>query len=110
MPSFRTSNFDQEKNEVKLRLNLDLINKKKEQVEVPQAAYKKLVAKYYIQRVKHKSFLPVNLVLRKVTLSTKEPNAEKLSPTWKGPYKVIKVSRSGIYWLEDKSGKTLPHP
>ena len=30
MPSFRTSNFDKENNEAELRLNLDLLNKKRE--------------------------------------------------------------------------------
>ena len=41
--------------------------------------------------------LPGDLVLRKVTLSTKELNAGKLGPTWEGPYKVVKVSRPGTY-------------
>ena len=30
MPSFRTSNFDKENNETKLRLNFDLLDKKRE--------------------------------------------------------------------------------
>ena len=80
MPSFRISNFDKENNETKLRLNLDFLDKKRERAEVRQAAYKHQVAKYYNQRVKHKSFLPSDLVLRKVTLSTKEPNTGKLGP------------------------------
>ena len=101
MPSFRTANFNEENNEAELRLNLDLIEEKREQVEIRQVAYKHQVAKYYNQRVKHRSFLPGDLVLRKVTLSTKEPNARKLGPTWECPYKVVKVSKSRTYWLED---------
>ena len=46
----------------------------------------------------------------KVTLSTNEPNARKFGPTWEDPYKVVKVSRPGTYWLEDMDGKTLSHP
>ncbi|GFS30910.1 hypothetical protein Acr_00g0014690 [Actinidia rufa] len=95
MPSFRTSNFDKESNEIELRLNLDLLDEKKEMIELHQEAYKCKVAKYYNRRVKHQSFFPSDLVLRKVTLSTKEPSVGKLGPTWEGPYKVIKVSRSG---------------
>ncbi|GFY89059.1 hypothetical protein Acr_06g0009990 [Actinidia rufa] len=110
MPSFRTSNFDKESNEAELRLNLDLLEERREKAELRQAAYKCQVAKYYNQRVKHRSFLPADLVLRRVILSTKEPNAGKLGPTWEGPYKVIKVSRPGTYWLEDPNGKTLLHP
>ena len=110
MPSFRTSNFDKDSNDGELRLNLDLLEEKREQAGIRQAAYKHQVAKYFNQRVKHRSFLPGDLVLRKVTLSTKEPNAGKLGPTWEGPYKVVKVTRPGTYWLEDMNGKALPHP
>ncbi|GFS34945.1 hypothetical protein Acr_00g0036910 [Actinidia rufa] len=109
MPSFRTSNFDNKSNEAELRLNLDLLEERKEKAELRQATYKCQVAKYYNQRVKHRSFLLGDLVLRKVTLSTKEPNTGKLGPTWEGPYKVIKVSRPGTYWLEDPNEKALLH-
>ena len=110
LPNFRTSNFDKENNEIELRLNLDPLNEKREMAELHQMTYKCRVAKYSNQRVKRLSFLPGDLVLQKVTLSNKEPNAGKLSPTWEGPYKVIKVSRPGTYWLEYFSGKTLSHP
>ena len=110
MPNFKISNFNNENNKIKLRLNLDLFDKKRERAAVRQAAYKHQVAEYYNQRVKHKSFLPVDLVLRKVTLATKEPNIGKLNPTWEGPYKVVRVSRPRTYWLEDMNGNALPHP
>ncbi|GFY95453.1 hypothetical protein Acr_10g0008380 [Actinidia rufa] len=110
MPSFRVLNFDKEINEAELRVNLDLLEEKRESAELRQMAYKCQVAKYYNQRVRHRSFLPGDLVLRKVTLSTKEPNTGKLGPTWERPYKVIKVSRPGTYWLEDLDGKVLSHP
>ena len=110
MLSFRTLNFDKENNEAELRLNLDLLDEKRDYAEVRQAAYKHQVTKYYNQRVKHRLFLPGDLDLRKVTLSTKKLNAGKLGLTWEDPYKVVKVSRSGSYWLEDMSKKALPHP
>ncbi|GFZ00843.1 hypothetical protein Acr_14g0004780 [Actinidia rufa] len=110
MPSFRVLTFDKETNEAELRLNLDLLEERRESAELRQTAYKCQIAKYYNQRVRHRSFLPGDLVLRKVTLSTKEPNAGKLGPTWEGPYKVVKVSRPGTYWLEDLDGKALSHP
>ena len=90
MPNFRTSNFNKKDNEAELRLNLDLLDEKRERAEVCQSAYKHQVAKYYNQRVKHILFLPCNLVLRKVTLSIKELNAEKLDPTLEGPTKLSK--------------------
>ncbi|GFY95690.1 hypothetical protein Acr_10g0010750 [Actinidia rufa] len=84
--SFRTSNFNKENNKAKLRLNFDLLDEKRE------------------------PFLPGDLILRKVTLSTMKPNAGKLGFTWEGPFKVVKVSRLGTYWLEDMGGKALSHP
>ncbi|GFZ00544.1 hypothetical protein Acr_14g0001790 [Actinidia rufa] len=110
MPSFRTLNFNEKGNEGELRINLDLLDEKRESSELRQAAYKGRIAKYYNERVKHRSFLPGDLVLRRVTLSTRDPRAGKLGPTWEGPYKVIKVSKPGTCWLEDLNGKALPHP
>ncbi|GFS43263.1 hypothetical protein Acr_00g0084440 [Actinidia rufa] len=110
MLSFKSFNFDKESNEAELKLNLDLLEEKRENAELRQMAYKCQVAKYYNQRVRHRSFIPGDLVLRKVTLLTKEPNAGKLGLTWEGPYKVVKVSRLGTYWLEDLNGKALLHP
>ena len=81
MLSFRTSYFDKKNNEIELRLNLDLLDKKRERVAVRQAAYKQQVAKYCNQRIKHRFFLPSDLVLRRVTLATKESNTGKLSIT-----------------------------
>ena len=102
LPSFQISNFDKENNESKLRFNLDLLDEKKEWAEVHQAAYKHQVAIYYNQRVKHISFLLGDLVLRKVTLSTKELNARKLGPTIsKGfviPDKILLISRLPIHY------------
>ena len=40
MLSFRTLNFEKENNKTKLRLNLDLLDEKRERVEVRQVAYK----------------------------------------------------------------------
>ncbi|GFS36997.1 hypothetical protein Acr_00g0049130 [Actinidia rufa] len=110
VPSFRTLNFNEKGNEGELRINLDLLDEKRESSELRQAAYKGRIAKYYNERVKHRSFLPGDLVLRRVTLSTRDPRAGKLGPTWEGPYKVIKVSRPGTCWLEDLNEKALPHP
>ena len=40
MTSFRTSNFNKENNNAELRLNLDLLDEKRERAEIRQAVYK----------------------------------------------------------------------
>jgi hypothetical protein len=60
--------------------------------------------------VKHREFKVGDLVLRKVTLATKDPTQGKLGPTWEGPYRVVKFHRKGTYNLEKLDGTALPHP
>ena len=80
------------------------------QVAQRMAKYKQKIAEYYNRRVKLKKFNISDLVLRKVTLATKDPAQGKLSPNWEGPYRVVHYSRQGGYHLEDMEGKRLPRP
>ena len=74
------------------------------------AKYKQKIAEYYNRRVKLKKFSIGDLVLRKVTLATKDLTQGKLSPNWEGPYRVVHYLCQGRYHLEDAEGKRLPHP
>ena len=68
------------------------------------------MSRYYNQRVKLRRFNIEDLVLRKVTLATKNPTHGKLGPTWEGPYKVTHCSRQGSYHLESLDDYKLPRP
>ena len=46
MPNFRISNCDKKNNKVELRLNFDLLDKKRKRAEIRQVAYKHQVVKY----------------------------------------------------------------
>jgi len=46
------------------------------------------VAKHYNFKVRHKDFKIGDLVLRKVTGTTRGPTLGKLEPNWEGPYKI----------------------
>jgi len=48
--------------------------------------YQQRMAKYYNKRVKLRRLDIGDLVLRKVTLATKDSVQGKLGPTWEGPY------------------------
>ena len=66
--------------------------------------------KYYNQRVKLRRFNPNDMVLRKVSQTTRDPAQGKLGPTWEGPYEVVRYSRRGSNYLKDLEGNPLPHP
>uniref|UniRef100_A0A2N9GP36 RNase H type-1 domain-containing protein n=1 Tax=Fagus sylvatica TaxID=28930 RepID=A0A2N9GP36_FAGSY len=110
LTTWRTNNYDEGSNDVQLRSNLDLVDEVRDQAEARTRVYQQRMARYYDRRVKHREFKVGDLVLRKVTLATKDPTQGKLGPTWEGPYRVVKFHRRGTYHLEKLDGDALPHP
>ena len=77
-----------EHNEEALRLNLDLLDEKRDQV------------------LKH---MEDNLVLKKLLPTRKNPAHGKLGPNWEGPYIVSRVIRPDNYELQTEEGKIMSH-
>ena len=98
-----------EHNEEVLRLNLDVLEEKREQVLKCMEDYRRKTARYYDQRVKPRSYKPGDLVLKKLVPARKDPAHGKLGPSWEGPYIISRIIRPGNYELQTKEGKTLPH-
>lgn len=110
MANHRVMMYQDKDNEDQLRLNLDLIDEVRTNAEHRAAKYKNLMARQYDAMVKPKRFNIGDLVLRKVSLSTKNPAHGKLGPNWEGPYRVINCKRQGSYYLEALDGRKLEHP
>ena len=70
------------------RNELDLLEEKREKVALKFAAYKQQVKKCFDRRVRPRSFQVGDLVLREVSLATKNPAEGKLGSNWEGPYVV----------------------
>ena len=98
-----------EHNEEVLRLNLDLLEEKHEQVLKRMEDYHRKTVRYYDQRVKPRSYKPRDLVIKKLLPARKDPAHGKLGPNWEGPYIVSRIIRPGNYELQTEEGKTLPH-
>ena len=98
-----------ERNEEILRLNLDLLEEKHEQVLRRAEDYRGKTTKYYDQRARPKSFKLDDLVLKKLLLARKDPTHGKLGLNWEGPYVISRIVRPGNYELQMEEGKTLPH-
>ena len=96
-----------EHNDEALRLNLDLLDETCEQVLRRTEDYQRKTAKYYNQKVKPRSYMPGDLVLKKLLPTRKNPAHGKLGPNWEGPYIVYRVVRPGNYELQTKEGKIL---
>ena len=64
----------------------------------------------YDVMVKHICFNIGDLVLKRVSLATKNPAHGKLGSNWERPYRIINCKRQGSYYLEALDGRKLEHP
>ena len=69
-----------EHNEETLRLNLDLLEEKREQALKRAKDYQQKTIRYYDRKVRPNSFKPVDLVLKKLLPTRKDPTHGKLGP------------------------------
>ena len=72
-------------NEEVLRLNLDLLKEKREQVLKRIEDCHRKTTRYYDRRIKPRDYKPGDLVLKKLLLVRKDPTHGKLGPNWEGP-------------------------
>ena len=96
-------------NDEALRLNLDLLDEKREQVLRRTGDYQRKMARYYNKKVKPRSYMPGDLVLKNLIPARKNPAHGKLGPNWEGPYIISRVVRLGNYELQTEEGKILQH-
>ena len=73
MANHKVMTYQDKDNEEQLRLNLDLIDEVRTDVEHRTARYKNLMARQYDAMVKLRRFNIGDLVLKKVSLATKNP-------------------------------------
>ena len=88
--SIRRAWYDEKSNDEGLKLALDYLPEVRDGATKRMTLYQERMMRYYNQRVKLKRFNPRDIVLRKVSEATKDPNEEKLGPNWEGPYKVFR--------------------
>ena len=110
MANHRVMKYQDEDKEEQLRLNLDLIDEVRMDEKQWITRYKNLMARQYDAMVKPRHFNIGDLVLKRVSLATKNPAHGKLGPNWEGPYKVINCKRQESYYLETLDERKLEHP
>ena len=70
-------------------------------VEQQMARYQDLMARYYNTKVRPRHFSVKDLVLRNVTMATRDAIQGKLGPNWERPYRVINYYKKGNLPLGD---------
>lgn len=107
IPTFRVHSFEEKTKKDELRLNLDLLEERRELAALREAKYKSQTERYYNQKVRHTNLKVGDFVLRKNEASRQE-GQKKLDPNWEGPYKIIEAKRPWTYMLEDMKGNPIP--
>ena len=110
MANHKVTMYQDKDNEEQLCLNLDLIDEVKTDANERTARYKNLMARQHDAMVKPRRFNIGDLVLKKVSLATKNPAHGKLGPNWEGPYRIINCKRRGSKYLEALGRRKLEHP
>ena len=73
LTSYRIAHHDEGKNKKGIHPQLDLLDEVSVMAEQRMACYQDLMAKYYNTKVRPRHFEVRDLVLRKVTIATKDP-------------------------------------
>ena len=88
MANHRVMMYQDKDNEEQLRLNLNLIDDVRTDTGERTERYKNLMARQHDAMVKLRRFNVGDLVLKKVSLATKNPAHGKLGPNWEIPYRI----------------------
>ncbi|XP_075099201.1 uncharacterized protein LOC142176048 [Nicotiana tabacum] len=107
-PSTSYTQETEESTEEEIRINLDLLEERREAALIRMAVQKQVIERYYNWKARLRYFKIWDFVLKKVFQSTRAANTGKLSPTWEGPYKIHGITGKGAYELETMDGKILP--
>ena len=96
MANHRVMMYQEKDNTEQLRLHLDLIDEVRMVAEHRTAKYKNLMARQYDAMVKPRRFNIGDLVLKKVSLATKDPSHGKLGPIGKDPIELSTIKGKGL--------------
>jgi hypothetical protein len=107
VPSHRKISAESIDNDQELRLNLEILEGRRQTAAIREAKYKAKLEKYYNQRVQPKQFKAGEYVLRSNAASRAVPLG-KLSPNWEGPYQIKEALGKGAYTLTRLDGTDIP--
>ncbi|GJX54785.1 reverse transcriptase domain-containing protein [Tanacetum coccineum] len=107
MPTIRTAEVNIATNDDERRIDLDILEERREQAAIREEKAKLQMKGYYDARVRGVSFRPGDFVYRANDASHAEDTG-KLGPKWEGPYEVTEALGKGAYKLRDMDGRELP--
>jgi hypothetical protein len=83
--SYRVEHYNLGLNSEGMKLDLDLLEEKRNKAQIMMAEYQRRLEQYF-NKVRHWDFAVGDWVLQKVTFPTRNSKDGKLEPKWEGPY------------------------
>ncbi|PON71433.1 hypothetical protein PanWU01x14_072300 [Parasponia andersonii] len=96
--------YEQDQNNALIRIELDLLEERREQSQLRIVSYQQCIAQYYNSKVRRRGFEVGDLVLRQVLSNNKEHDTGVFGPFWEGTYVIDAVIRPGTYKLARTGG------
>ncbi|XP_072066775.1 uncharacterized protein [Arachis hypogaea] len=109
LQSPRTASVNEDDNIENRRTELDLVKENQNKSTLQQLAAKRAIAWKYNKKLKPRTFLEGDLILRKIEDVQKPPGHGKLSTNWEGPFRICKVIGKGAYKIQTLDGTILPN-
>ncbi|KAM6594123.1 hypothetical protein CsatA_001826 [Cannabis sativa] len=106
--SLRRDVLNISQNEEKQSLYLDLLEEKRDQAYLKNAAYQRRTARYFNSKVKARVMRTGDLVLRRVMPNTKNPTHGVFGDNWEGPYLIAEKIGDATYRLAELDGTVIP--
>ncbi|KAL0437706.1 UNVERIFIED_CONTAM: hypothetical protein Sradi_0478500 [Sesamum radiatum] len=104
-PTSRVVNYEEQRNDEARRLDLDLVEERRDMSRMRLENYKQRILCNYNSHVKERTFQIGELVLRKVEV---QKPIGRLEPKWEGPYRITEIRREGTYKLTTLEGQEIP--
>ncbi|PKA48496.1 hypothetical protein AXF42_Ash021612 [Apostasia shenzhenica] len=97
-----------DENDDSRKVDLDLLEQKRELAALKRLERKRRVERYYNRKVNPKTFNQGDLVLKRRLLAGSNLGVPKLEPNWEGPYIVREVTGPNAYHLMTSEGIQIP--
>ncbi|GKC63909.1 reverse transcriptase domain-containing protein [Tanacetum coccineum] len=107
MPTYRTMAVDVVHNDEEIRLNLDLVEKRRERAAIREAPAMLKMKRYYDARVRNVAFRPGDFVYRKQKISPYNCDNRKIGFVFDENSWVV-IFGDGAYKLRSSNGMVLP--
>ena len=108
LQNLRIQSYDELVNDIGLRARKDLMDELHDEVNKRKSAYQRRVERYYNKKVRPRSFLPGDLVCRKLEAARPSEARGALAPNREDPVRVSQSLGNGAYKLETLDGELIP--